>query len=375
MRKFLILAVLAAVVSVSALAGASLFPGTSAAQPGTLYAVDGAGGGGGCSTTPKDSNLYTMNPSTGAATLVAPIMINSTPAKHVTGIAVHPSSGVLYGVMNDQEAGCAGATLLTINTSTGAATVIGSLGSLSSGPAFPDIDFDPFGQLYGWTDSPDVLVTIDIANGTTATVVGGCGCNTFRTGLAIKATGDMYLKSGDDGAGPLLHRINVASGAILTTTILDKDPHNLLAFDPSDVLFTGTRNQSAGTFTLQTINHTTGAVSDVGTTSVSGGISAIAFDRTGLTSPLEDLQDAVAGLAPDAFKSGGLQTATLSRLDDIEQEIVDGDEDGAIRHLENLRRRMDGCGAVAEKNDWIVDCAAQLEIRALIDLVIADLAA
>ena len=302
MWKFLILAVLGVVVSVSALAAASLMPGPSAAQPGTLYAVDGAGTQmGDCDGTL--SNLYTMNPSTGAAALVGPIMINSSQAKHVTAIAVHPSSGVLYGVMTSQQADCSDSnlsTLLSINTSTAAATVIGSNGSLEH--QIPDIDFDPSGQLYGWSEGTpsgplaipsgigpgpgsDDLITIDITNGTAA-VVGDCGCSTSRTGLSIMSTGAMYMKSGGSDiivaseSNSFLYRINPASGTIITTLALDNNTHNLLAFDPGDVLFTGTRDRNAGTFTLQTINHTTGVVSDVGTTSVSHLISAIAFDRT-----------------------------------------------------------------------------------------------
>jgi len=41
--------------------------------------------------------------------------------------------------------------------------------------------------------------------------------------------------------------------------------------------------------------------------------------------------------------------------------------------LDNLRKHVDGCGASADNNDWIIDCPAQLEVRALIDLLIANL--
>ena len=93
------------------------------------------------------------------------------------------------------------------------------------------------------------------------------------------SSGAMYMKSGGE-SGLFLYRINPASGTIIDTLALDSNPHNLLAFGPGDVLFTGTRDRTAGTFTLETINRTTGVVSDIGTTSVSHLISAIAFDRT-----------------------------------------------------------------------------------------------
>jgi hypothetical protein len=34
---------------------------------------------------------------------------------------------------------------------------------------------------------------------------------------------------------------------------------------------------------------------------------------------------------------------------------------------------MDGCGSTADNTDWIVDCTAQLEIRALLDLLVDNL--
>jgi hypothetical protein len=36
---------------------------------------------------------------------------------------------------------------------------------------------------------------------------------------------------------------------------------------------------------------------------------------------------------------------------------------------------MDGCGTSADNTDWIVDCTAQTQIRALLDLLVANLSA
>jgi hypothetical protein len=55
--------------------------------------------------------------------------------------------------------------------------------------------------------------------------------------------------------------------------------------------------------------------------------------------------------------------------------LLDGDDAGAIKKLQQLRKHLDGCGASPDGNDWIVDCADQLTIRARIDLLIAALAA
>jgi len=65
----------------------------------------------------------------------------------------------------------------------------------------------------------------------------------------------------------------------------------------------------------------------------------------------------------------------LSRLEDIEASIAAGDISGAIRALRNLRRTVDGCGSSPDRNDWIEDCTAQVQIRDLIDLLITNLSA
>jgi hypothetical protein len=85
---------------------------------------------------------------------------------------------------------------------------------------------------------------------------------------------------------------------------------------------------------------------------------------------LSDLLDAIPEAA---FHSGGNRTAMQSRLADIQADIADGDVEQAIRQLENLRRHVDGCGSTADGNDWVIDCAAQLSVRHLIDTMITSL--
>ncbi len=44
--------------------------------------------------------------------------------------------------------------------------------------------------------------------------------------------------------------------------------------------------------------------------------------------------------------------------------------------MENIGRRLDGCDDefdVPDKNDWIIDCGAQLELRQWVDLLIENL--
>ncbi len=96
---------------------------------------------------------------------------------------------------------------------------------------------------------------------------------------------------------------------------------------------------------------------------------------------VEEAQEAVADLPQSAFaptvSAGGHRTAMINRLEDIEALIASGDIEQAIERLRDLRRKVDGCpaavGTTPHPDDWVVDCAAQLEIRSRIDDLIAAL--
>jgi hypothetical protein len=47
----------------------------------------------------------------------------------------------------------------------------------------------------------------------------------------------------------------------------------------------------------------------------------------------------------------------------------------AIDQLNNIRNQMNGCPAGPDQNDKIIDCAVQLEVREVLDLLIANLSA
>jgi len=86
-----------------------------------------------------------------------------------------------------------------------------------------------------------------------------------------------------------------------------------------------------------------------------------------------DVLVALVGSLPDtAFKSAGKghRTAIVSHLNNIERSIERGDIKKAVKALQNLRRRVDGCPPAPDSNDWIMDCTAQLEVRSLIDTFI-----
>ncbi len=90
---------------------------------------------------------------------------------------------------------------------------------------------------------------------------------------------------------------------------------------------------------------------------------------------VEEIQAAVGALPVTAFlpPGGGTRNAIVSILDDVEAKIAAGEIDEAIALLTDLRRHLDGCGTRPDRNDWIIDCSAQVAVRTLVDELIAEL--
>jgi hypothetical protein len=130
--------------------------------------------------TASPSNLYTINITTGAATLVAPY----TGVQYVIDIACSPN-GTLWGV---ELAGSPQSRLVKINKTTGACTIVGSGLGISAFYA-QGSSFDELGVYY-WCSFTQTnisqLRTIDTTLGT-STVIGTLGSNYEMDGMAIPA--------------------------------------------------------------------------------------------------------------------------------------------------------------------------------------------
>jgi Tol biopolymer transport system component len=90
-------------------------------------------------------------------------------------------------------------------------------------------------------------------------------------------------------------------------------------------------------------------------------------------SDVEFVQAGVASVPDSAFKGPGHRSALHSHLEEVERLLLSGDTAGALSKLQDLRKHLDGCGLVADLNDWITDCEHQLRVRALLDTLIANL--
>ena len=141
---------------------------------GILYAVDNA-----------TRQLGTLNKTTGVFTSL--VTITGLPAaENVTGLAfITFAAGPVYLTAGDGVA----TNLYTINTGTGAATVVGPTGTA----LMIDIGINNSGQMFGMDIGTDSLYSINTATGT-ATLIGAIGFNAnFAQSMDFdKSTGILY---------------------------------------------------------------------------------------------------------------------------------------------------------------------------------------
>ncbi len=166
-----------------------------------LYALDGG------SASPTLNQLFTINTTTGATTFVA----NSAPqaGDTWTGMAFDPTTGTMY-------AAAAGGTpissrLYTLNTNTGAATLVGQIGE----GIIIDIAINAAGQVFGVSISPpDSLVAINKSTAA-GTVIGPLGIDAnFAQGMAFdKAADVLYWAAYRSTPGGELYTVNTTTGA------------------------------------------------------------------------------------------------------------------------------------------------------------------
>lgn len=246
---------------------AAVGPAVPRAAGAILYGATGTGSGTG--------TLVTIDPATGAYTVVGPLNDASGNNYRITGLAVHPTTGVLYGSSNNQSP-TNPRSLVMIDPLTALVTLVGSYGTPSQTMA--DLTFSSLGVLYGWLEaSDDDLYTINPVTGAAA-LVGESGLSTYGSGLAADSSGTLYFAG--DGTGGTLWTINPATGAPTPGPTLGNGPGNsgdpvaALAFSPLGVLY-GVVGSFGGTAYLVTIDPLTGGITTIGQTI--DRLDAIAF--------------------------------------------------------------------------------------------------
>jgi DNA-binding beta-propeller fold protein YncE len=251
----------------------ALWVSSAGAVPHTLYAASVRSGL--APDAPIAGNLYVINLANGTATLVGAIRLPGSKPIGVTGMAVHPSTGILYGITSELSPNHP-RSLVVIDPDSGAATLVGDLGMIGS-----DIAFDANGTLYLWLPATSQLGTVNVENAA-VTPLGKPGPAGSPAGIAIDPVGMVYVTS--KGANGTLDNVDLATGSLQVGPPLTGAPFatqiNSMSFSPSGLLLAVNSNGgSPATTRLVTINTATGAVATIGT--LPDDTDALAFTGTG----------------------------------------------------------------------------------------------
>jgi hypothetical protein len=237
----------------------------------------------GTTAGPSVGSLYTIDPSTGAATLVAPLLDAASNPYTVTGLAFDPVNSLLYG--STATASPTGfSELVTVDPSTGLVTPIGlfNTGVVSTRPeTMGDLTFDSTtATLYGAGTLTGNLYRINLLTGT-ATSVGPSGIAGPR-GVGLAATGGGVIVGTPDGATGDFVTYSSVDGSTMMIATLSGGPFgsgsiNALAVNASGTLFGIDVDQSTGArpTDLVTIDTNTGVITFVGSTIAT--LDALAF--------------------------------------------------------------------------------------------------
>jgi len=249
----------------------------SSAVAQTLYVASGSNGVAG--------QLHTINPANGATVSTIGQLRDATGAPYgLTGLAFHPTTGVLYGSVanfSDTNPGF----LVSVNPNTAVVTPIGPFTNVIGTMA--DISFRQDGTLFGWESAgPHRLGTINLTTGTATTIGAGVGTAVFGGGgLAARRTDGTLFVAPDGASGPrTLRTVDAVTGVTTTIGPLSGLPAGFTSGSLTAMDFDGAGNlvgllSDRGGIAqthLVTINQTTGAVTSRGLTTLTD-LDAMAF--------------------------------------------------------------------------------------------------
>jgi WD40 repeat protein len=223
----------------------------------TLFGVTGTDG--------EASILYSVNTTNGATTVIGPTGFNGVGALAFNGTT-------LYGVAN------IGHRLITINTTTGTGTPVSANATGTGNIA--DIAFRADGTLFasGGGDGASPLYTINTTTGV-ATLIGTMSGAGGGNGLAFNSAGTLYL------AGfSALYTVNPATAATTQVATLDfGDTNDIFAgmkFNPNTGVLFGTTHGQLGSVNVFNGNVIVTVLGNTG-----ADLEAVAFGTGGTAPP------------------------------------------------------------------------------------------
>ncbi len=291
-------------------------PGVFAGGVQTLYGCNSNGGG--------PSSFYTLNPSTGAATLVG--TSGGMGMDGCSGLRFQPGTGILFAVGVDQSTH--NDALFTVNPATGIATLIADTtvaGGTCSFHGISDISFRSDGTLFGLFANPHAC--IGTINPTTAaiTFIGDTGDGCCGNGFAFDVSNVLWHGGGGDPIllTPVIIDTLDQNTAAPTSPVLLTIPSPIctdaapdaLAFSSGGTLYAilNCGLLGSGPTYLVTIDTSTGVVTDVGLTGVDTIMDGIAWSNPSA----ECVTASTGGLVCFAANAGGFTSLTASPLSSI----------------------------------------------------------
>lgn len=153
-----------------------------------------------------EGNIYRVDPTSAATSLVAPLRLDGKTNIGLDGLAIHPQTGVWYGI-TAPSAAVSPHSLVKVDPLTGNATLVGNLGFPGS-----DISFDPDGTLYCWLAETRQVGRINLDAGT-VTPLGKSGPpGATKGGLYVISKNHALVAA--SGAKGTLDSVNLTTGEI-----------------------------------------------------------------------------------------------------------------------------------------------------------------
>jgi DNA-binding beta-propeller fold protein YncE len=203
--------------------------------------------------------LYDINTTNGAAT-------NPRTVGNKVNMIAYSPSGTLYGASQGTPSDVPpGGMLYQINPTTGAATLIATLSTFIFTEG--DIAFDPTSGILYAVDGPGQLLTINTTNGA-CTAVGAVGINLDLSAMAFDAAGNLYIV---ESFSQTLLKVNKSTAAVIASLPMGSVEQQVggLAFVPAN----GTLFYAGGIPSkFYSVNTGTGAGTLIGSIAPTDGI-------------------------------------------------------------------------------------------------------
>ena len=179
--------------------------GAGGSGPPVLYGISNGYG------TAANNQIYEINPATGSISNARQVTLAGFTVTNSQSLAAHPTTGVLYGVIQT-TGGASARRLVTIDPATGVATQIVPF---TGGLQFATLAFKPDGTLIGGTGqggtTPETLYTLSTVDAS-ATLLLALGNGADGETIAFHPNGLLYHSSGNSNA--LFESVNLTTNVV-----------------------------------------------------------------------------------------------------------------------------------------------------------------